>query len=195
MDAAVEAAAIHGLARLSVGDVATRAGLSRQTLYKYFPSKDELVAEAVVREVGTIVEQVVSAADAYDDPAASLEAAIVTTLRLTGEHQLLDRLIHTEPEALLPLLVGDGGPVTGAVRAIVEQIVERRMPELSPADVHRCADLLGRLLVSYAVSAPDDSPDEVGRFIATLVTGGLASPGTTRQTPTQTPTETPTRQR
>ena len=44
LDAALEAATIHGITKLSMGDVARRAGLSRQTLYRYFPSKDALIA-------------------------------------------------------------------------------------------------------------------------------------------------------
>ncbi len=47
LDAGLEAATIHGIAKLSMGDVARRAGLSRQTLYRYFPSKDALVAAIV----------------------------------------------------------------------------------------------------------------------------------------------------
>ena len=51
LDAAVEAAALHGIGRMSVADVAKRAGLSRPTVYKRFPSKDELVRATVEREV------------------------------------------------------------------------------------------------------------------------------------------------
>jgi AcrR family transcriptional regulator len=176
LDAAVEAAAIHGLSRLAVGDVAKRAGLSRQTLYKHFPSKEALVAEAVLREAQAMVGEIVAAAEAHDDPRASLEAGILVTLRLTREHPLLDRLIRTEPESLLPLLIGDEGPVAGAVRAVVEQIITRRLPDLTMVETRRAADLLSRLLISYAVSAPDDPPEIVAEFIATLVVEGIGAP-------------------
>src|SRR5690606_36651666 len=100
--------------------------------------------QAVLRESATLVSQIVAAEAAApaDDPGASLEAAIGATLRLTREHPLLDRLVRTEPEALLPLLVGDVGPVTGAVRSIVEQIVHQRLPELSAIETRRAADVL-----------------------------------------------------
>lgn len=173
LDATIEAASIHGLSRLSVGDVATRAGLSRQTLYKHFPNKDALVAEAVLREAQQMVGQIVAAAEAHDDAQESLEAAILLTLELTREHPLLDRLVRTEPESLLPLLIGDGGVVAVAVRSVVEQIIVERTPELDPVEIRRAADLLSRVLISYAVSAPDDPPEVVARFIAALVTNGL----------------------
>lgn len=181
LDAAVEAASLHGLTRLSVGDVAKRAGLSRQTLYKHFASKDDLVAQAVLRETGTMVEEVVEAADRYDEPRASLEAGILTTLRLAREHPLLDRLVRTEPEALLPMLVGEGGPVPMAVRSVVEQIIDRRLPGLTPVEVRRAADMLSRVLVSYVVSAPDDPPEVVAAFIAAVVTDGIAATSATNR--------------
>lgn len=177
LDAAVEAAAIHGLAKLSMGDVAKRAGLSRQTLYKHFASKDVLIEQAVLRESATLVAQILAAEAAApaDDPVASLEAAILATLRLTREHPLLDRLVRTEPEALLPLLIGDVGPVAGAVRGIVEQIVRQRLPELTDVETRRAADVLARLLISYAVSAPDDPPEVVAAFVASVVAHGVAA--------------------
>jgi len=176
LDAAVQAAAVHGLAKLSVGDVARVAGLSRQTLYKYFPSKEALVAEAVAREADTMIAAVTAAADAHDDPRDALEAAIVTTLRLTRAHPLLDRLIQTEPEALLPLLVSGEGAVMATVRAAVEQIVGRKVPDLSPDQLRQCADLLTRVLVSYGVSPPDQTPEQVASFMADLVSYGLVTP-------------------
>lgn len=180
LDAAVEVAADHGLARLSVGDVAKRAGLSRQTLYKHFPSKDALVAEAVLREAATLAATVQAAEEAASaasdgDPRASLAATIAATLQAAREHPLLDRLVRTEPESLLPLLIGDTGQVAGAVRGLVEEIVIQRIPGLDAAEAHRAADLVARLLVSYAVSAPDDPPEVVGAFVAGALTDGLGA--------------------
>jgi AcrR family transcriptional regulator len=175
LDAAVEVATIHGLARLSVGDVAKRAGLSRQTLYKHFSSRDALIAAAVVREATTLTTQIIAAAAPLDDPADALRAAIVATLRLTREHPLLDRLVRTEPETLLPFVVGDTGPVAGTVRAVVEQIIDQKTPGLSPVELRRVADLVTRLLISYAVSAPDDPPEVVADVLADVLTAGLNS--------------------
>ncbi len=175
LDAAVEAASIHGLSRLSVGDVAARAGLSRQTLYKHFSSKDELINEAVLREAAAMVTEVVAAGETIEDPKESLQASILVTLRVAREHPLLDRLIRTEPEALLPLIMSDGGLVASAVRAVVEQVITRRLPDLSDVETRRAADLLSRVLISYAISAPDDPPEVVAEFIATLVTQGLGT--------------------
>lgn len=183
LDATLETAALHGLSRLSVGDVAKRAGLSRQTLYKHFSSRDELVGQAVLRETGRIVEEVIAAAETTDDPVASLEVAVVTALNLLRGHPLLDRLLSTEPESLLPLLIDGQGSVLGSVATIAQQMIERRMPELSEAQAAAGGDLLGRLLVSYAVRPPDQPPAVVAKVLShALVAGVIAAPADTNCT-------------
>lgn len=176
LTAAVEAAAVHGVRRLSVADVARRAGLSRPTLYKHFPSKDGLVAAAVRREADAIVAAVRAAVDAAGpDPRAALEAGVLVALRLLREHPLLDRVVRTEPEALAPLLATDDARVLAAVRLPVEQMIADRFPGLGPVATRRIADLLTRTLVSYALSAPDDPPEVVAATVAALVVDGARS--------------------
>lgn len=173
--AAIEMAAIHGISRLSMGDVAKRAGFSRPTLYKHFPSKDALVAAVVEQEAAVIVEAVLAAADRHDDPRQAIEAAVLAALRLMREHPLLDRVISTEPEVLVPLLTTDAGPVLALARIPVQAIISQRLPDLDEIASRRLADLLTRLLISYALSAPDDPPEVVAAAIAAVATHGAAS--------------------
>lgn len=175
LDAALEVAAVHGLSRLSVGDVAKRAGLSRQTLYKHFGSREDLIAQMVLREAGAMVEEIIAAAEAHEDPLASLEAAIVRALEVVRDHPLLDRLLATEPEALLPLLVDGEGSVLDAVDLVARQMLEARLPELSEPQVRAGADLLSRMLVSYAVRPPSQEPAVVARVLSTAIVAGVVA--------------------
>lgn len=174
--AAFEAATIHGIAKLSMGDVARRAELSRQTLYRYFPSKDALLAAVVTTETTLLIEQVVGAARELDDPRASLEAGLFAALRVVRDHPLLDRLVRTEPEALLPLLTAESSPAMIQVRSIVELLVAERRPPGLVDDValRRFADMVARLLISYAISAPDDPPEVVAHYLSVFL---IADPG------------------
>jgi AcrR family transcriptional regulator len=157
-----------------MGDVARRAGLPRQTLYRYFPSKDAPVASVVVSETAGLVDRIVLAAAPHDEPEATMTAALTAALRVLRDHPLLDRLLTTEPEALLPLLTTDGGPVMVHVRTVVEQIVSDRTPDVAddPDALRRFADVVTRLLISYAISAPDDPPEVVGEFVSHLLMRG-----------------------
>jgi AcrR family transcriptional regulator len=169
LDAALEAATIHGITKLSMGDVARRAGLSRQTLYRYFPSKDALIAAVVSAQTTDLIGQVLGAAAPIDDPRRSLEAALLAALRLLRDHPLLDRLLRTEPESLLPLLTTEDSPAMSQVRAIVELLVAERAPATvddDPVALRRFADIVTRLIISYAVSAPDDPPEVVAHYLS-----------------------------
>ncbi len=179
LDASLEVAAMHGLSRLSVGDVAKRAGLSRQTLYKHFASRDDLVAQTVLREAGRMVEQAIAASETEQDPERALEAGIRETLRVLRSHPLLDRLLATEPEALLPLIIDGSGSMHEAVQLICRQMLEDRVPELRNDDADAAADLLSRMLISYAIRPPSGDPGAAARFLARSVVAGLTATVTT----------------
>ena len=178
LNAAVEAASIHGITRLSVADVAKRAGLSRPTLYKRYPSKDALVSAAIVREAArviTAVQQAVAAVDRGEGGKAALIAGIGTALRQLREHPLLDRIVRTEPEMLVPALTTDDGLVLSAVRPPIEAMIVDRFEPLDPVTSRRLADMLTRLLISYALNAPDDPPEVVATVVAAVVVDGVSS--------------------
>jgi AcrR family transcriptional regulator len=177
LDAAVEAAAIHGIAKLNVGDVARRARLSRVTLYKHFSSKDELVAAAVQREAFAFVGAVLEACAGIDDPREAMMESFLRALELAREHPLLDRVLQTEPEILLPVLTADGGGVMLLVRSTVAAMLEQYHPELPEVPRRRVDDAVARLLVSYAISAPDDPPEVVAEALADLIWHGALGPG------------------
>jgi AcrR family transcriptional regulator len=173
LDAAVEMASTHGIARLSVGDVARRAGLSRQTVYKHFSSKQVLVAETVRREATDIIRQVVDASEEFSDNVRGLSAGIATALRLTRVHPLLDRLIRTEPESLLPLLTSADGPVISVARAAVAGVIEARFPDQASDRRWQAADVIARLLVSYAAGPPDEPPEVLAATLTEFLTQGM----------------------
>lgn len=186
--AAIDAAATHGVQRLSMSDVARAAGVSRPTLYRYFASKDDILAAALLREVTTLVTTVSAAVAPLDDPVESLETGVLIALELARDHPLLDRLIRTEPETLVPLLVAELDAATPSVLSVVRQTVElllgAKVPELDDVARRRLADLLTRLLISYAVNAPDDPPDLVAANLAAVLAHGALTTRTTSGPPT-----------
>ncbi len=175
LDAALEAATIHGVTRTSMSDVASRAGISRPTLYKRFGSKDELVAAVVVRETNRMIQQVLDAIESLDDPTEALRTAAEVALRAARDHPLLDRIVRTEPETLVPILVADPSPIMGFARDAIALGIRDKVPELSELSVRRASDILIRLLVSYSLTPPDDPPEVVAASIATLLATALST--------------------
>lgn len=173
LGATIRAISKHGLSRLSVEDVASEAGVSRQTVYRYFGSRDDLVRAAIVGEERRLMERIGAAARRHADLRPSVEAAILEALQAAREHPLLDRLLATEPEALLPALLDGSGPVLPAAMPVLEDLLSERIPHLSPALIHRAADATTRLLVSYAVNPTDEPLEQVAAELADLLVHGL----------------------
>src|SRR5215468_7478412 len=64
VDAAVHVLAIGGVDELRVGDVATRAGIAVGAMYRYFPTREDLVAGAIAHVLASDVAAMREAAGA-----------------------------------------------------------------------------------------------------------------------------------
>lgn len=76
--AATSIAAEGGMAAVHMAAVAARAGIAAGTIYRYFPSKTDLIAELVATVAGRELSAMVAAADAAPGPLSALAAAIAT---------------------------------------------------------------------------------------------------------------------
>ena len=78
VEAARSAARAGGMQAVQIATIAERAGIASGTVYRYFPSKSELVSELI----GTVAERTLAAmrdaADAAPGPLSALAAAIAT---------------------------------------------------------------------------------------------------------------------
>lgn len=174
LDATMTVLARTGLARLSLEDVAAEAGVSRQTLYRYFGSRNALITATILREEEAFIARMVAAAAPHRDLRSALEAAIASALTVARAHPLLDRLLASEPEALLPFLTLGEGPVLSAARPVVEGLLAERLPDASGPELARVAEAATRLIVSYAISPPADPVEDVAAGLADLIAVGIA---------------------
>src|SRR5947208_6004685 len=102
LDGAFECISDIGLVRTKMEDVARAAGVSRQTVYRYFPSKDHLILALVLREEEEFLNGVRTAFANEPQLEQACYQGFLFCLRFAREHPLLDRLLATDPETLLP---------------------------------------------------------------------------------------------
>jgi AcrR family transcriptional regulator len=86
----------QGVRRTLMEDVARQAGVSRPTIYYYFPDKDALVLEVIVRQVREIHRRIREMVSPEGGVEAMIEASL-TTVRLSRENQYLQLL--TQPDS------------------------------------------------------------------------------------------------
>ena len=89
VDAARSAAASGGMSAVQIAEVAERAGIASGTVYRYFPSKSDLVSELIGAVTERALDAMRDAADAAPGPLSALAASIATfSSRVLAERRL-----------------------------------------------------------------------------------------------------------
>jgi AcrR family transcriptional regulator len=97
IEAAASIALESGGAAVTVAAVAQRAGLSRTSVYEYFGSSADLIADLVLEELNNFAQYLQEAVANTDQPLASIEAWIQSALTYIadGRHLLAKALNAT----------------------------------------------------------------------------------------------------
>ena len=140
-----------GLRRATMEDVARRAGLGRATLYRHFQSKDALVQAIILAETDAFFAALDAAIAECSSDEDRLVQGFAFALEYTRGHGLLRKLLRTEPETLLPYLLGRGELIRVATGALCERI---HGDTADPVRGRESAELLVRLVLSLALT-PD----------------------------------------
>jgi AcrR family transcriptional regulator len=145
VDVALELFAERGYEHVTVNDICAAAQIAPRTFFRYFPTKDDVLAEPA-RDMAERVAEFVTAAPAELADAEVLELA----MRQLGRYVLIERSrlaaflrVAGEVSTLRPpplMRLADGE------RELVEQLLRRRPAGSSP-------DWRTRLLVARAVAA------------------------------------------
>jgi AcrR family transcriptional regulator len=174
LDAAIRTATVDllgeiGYARLTMDEVAARAGVSKASLYLRWPNKVALVAEALQQQARAVPEIPDSGALATD-----MRAFLTRLLRTRGDASralsAVSGEIASNPELRTAWRRGVAGALTGSLRTIVSRAVDRG--ELAPdSDVELLAQLPLALLQTWR-QEHDERPDDtvVERIVAQFYT-------------------------
>jgi AcrR family transcriptional regulator len=123
------------------------------TLYRYFGSKDELVRSIILAEADRFFVALAETVAARATAEERVIEGFAFALEYLRGHVLFQRLLRTEPEALLPHLVRDNNLVAVARATVAALIADERM---SDRDAEGIAELLARLVLSLALN-PDSA--------------------------------------
>lgn len=93
LEAALTEVLEHGVRRTSASDIARRAGVSRQTLYRYWSDVQAVFAALVTRELLAVLPPLTRAASLDD-----LVAQLIETADAIRRLPIVDRLRDTDPE-------------------------------------------------------------------------------------------------
>jgi AcrR family transcriptional regulator len=181
LEATYACIARYGMAKTTVEDAARQARVSRATVYRHFPGgKDELLAETVGWETARFFGRLAVAVAGTPDFPTLLEEALLFAHRAIAEHEVLQKVLQTEPERLLPLLTVESDHILAFIQAFLVPLLEAQ--ELAEGvSVARAAEHLARMILSYtATQGRWDLTDraQVADIVRReLLAGVLAAPG------------------
>jgi AcrR family transcriptional regulator len=168
VSAACEIAAEAGMAAVQIAPVAERAGVATGTVYRYFPSKTELVAALVATLAEREMVALESAANAAPGPLSALAAAIATFAARALANRRLAYALIAEP--VEPEIDRARAAFRQALAAELEKLIRRALDagRLSDQDAALAAPaLLGALIAALidpdAPAVPADAAQVRGR--------------------------------
>lgn len=174
LDAALVCIARVGVSKTTLDDVAREAGVSRATLYRYFPGKRALLDEMVARELSALAATLAVAVDGLDDLEDALVAGIVTAAETIVAHEALQTVLAVEPELLLRYLTFDrGSDLLRHAATAISPVLACFLPE---ERAERGAEWIVRVFLSYACS-PADRLSLIDQDAVRLLVHDFVAPG------------------
>jgi AcrR family transcriptional regulator len=157
LEAAYACVARFGIAKTTVEDVVKESGVSRATVYRVFPGgKDELLREVTGWEMGRFFGSLAEAVAGAPDFASLVEEGLTFAHRAVREHAVLQTMLVTEPERLLPLLTTEQDQPLEFITAFLLPYLERdeAAGRVRPdTDLPASAAFVARMLLSLTNSA------------------------------------------
>ncbi|MGH8861794.1 MAG: TetR family transcriptional regulator [Jatrophihabitantaceae bacterium] len=157
----------RGWTATTMSDVARAAGVSRQTVYNEFGTRQELVRAYVLREIEALLSSVEAHVRTHhDDARTALAGAFGLFLELASDEPLV-RVIVADAEGgeLIRLLTTTGLSVaTDRVGVLIEEV----WPQVGHDDARLVAASLARLAISHAL-VPTLDPAGAAAAVTRLV--------------------------
>ena len=159
------ALARHGVARVSMTDVAHEAGVSRGTLYRYFASQDELLTalgQKVRDDSRTALEKAIA-----EDPVLDNRVFVVisTLRRFNSDRPALARLTEAEPAFTLDWFRNNRALLEEPIRDALAPVTGKRSAR-QRRDLAELTELVYRVSITYNLVPPEDDEADPEWFAA-----------------------------
>lgn len=185
LEGAAIAVARHGLTKLEMSDVSAISGVSRGTLYRYFPNRDALLDELASHEGQLFRERMLAAIEQAPPGAERVRVALEHATRHVSEHALLQRLLDTDPAFLLRGLRDQFDSLKAELGALLVPLLqESELVRARIATADQLLDWMVRLMIS-AFLLPGRDPEAMTQGLTAvyrILTAQLGKPTATRAT-------------
>jgi AcrR family transcriptional regulator len=175
-----ECIARFGIAKTTMEDAARASGVSRATVYRLFPGgREELLRDTVAWEMARFFAHLGTELGPMPDFETFLERALPLAREEVLAHAVLQKVLETEPDRLIPLITVEQHHVISYIASYFLPLLERdREAGLvrEGVDLPRSAEYVARMALSLIASPGRhdlEDPDEVRRLVRDELLGGI----------------------
>jgi AcrR family transcriptional regulator len=172
LEAAARCITRYGLAATSVAAIAAEAGVSRQTVYRYFTGRDEIASGAILAAAEGLRERVRSQIRTLADPADMIVEALVLGLAAVRDDPVLRAIWDSAP--LDGFIAREFTGATGIAWTRETLAAAIEAAGWSEAEADAGLELVLRIFLSLIVSpSPERGPEEIRAFLYRHLVPGL----------------------
>lgn len=156
-----------------MADVARKVGVSRQTVYNEFGTKEGLGEGVALREADRFLLGINAQLNAHtDDLPEAIHAAVEFTLNAAADNPVLKAVLTATrggADELLPFFTTRSEPILNAAVALLINYLDTHWPDLDLGPDHKrfVLESIVRLVISHLVM-PLEPADEIARQLAWL---------------------------
>jgi AcrR family transcriptional regulator len=169
LEAALAAMGRVGPRRLTMSDVSDRAGLSRGTVYRYFPTKEDLLAVLAEWEQNRFADGLRRALDAAPPGGVGVDTVAEYIITYLREHPALTLMIDVEPEFVLVFLRRQLPVFHRITEELLAGVTDNSRPvQEGLVTAEELNELLLRVVLSIFLVPGEDRTDTAGALAGAL---------------------------
>lgn len=111
LDAAGRCIVRRGTAQFRMGEVSDEAGVSRSTVYRYFPGRDDVLLGLMLTRIDHALDALVRSLPAPDDPVRSVPEMVLARVESVNGNPLNEALFAAESTAVAAALERGSAPL------------------------------------------------------------------------------------
>ncbi|MEP9395287.1 TetR/AcrR family transcriptional regulator [Gordonia sp. VNK1] len=147
-----------------LADVARLLGVTRQTVYRYFPSTEALLAATAIDAVGGFLDGIAARLAGVTEPDVAIIEGVLAVLDSVAQDRYMGILLRPGHQSL-PVI---GEITSGGARVFARTMVDRMDVDwagrgYTDADKELIVEIVLRTLQSLIIDPGDDSRSEAGR--------------------------------
>ncbi|WNG85567.1 TetR/AcrR family transcriptional regulator [Mycobacterium sp. ITM-2016-00317] len=154
-------------AAITIADVAESLGVIRQTVYRYFPTADELMRAAAIASVDGFLDSLAAHVRGIHDPADAMTEGVMFTLDAVVAIPHLAILLSAPSSAARPSEVASALARDFGMRMITRFDVDWQAYGYDDAALGEMVEFTLRTMLSFFVAPNDPArpPEELRRFL------------------------------